>query len=129
MLAVDFLKLIKKHEECPECGNDKVGGEPSQGALIVEDEVFTRSCKCGWSVVVDRRIKHRATMTKKRGNKIVGGVYEVSIHGQGRKLLPLLELKERSGARRINQKAKIEGWLNSEEGRKWALEVVEEIVV
>lgn len=121
-------ELIKKYADCPECGNDKVGGVPSQGALIMEDEVFTRSCKCGWSVVVDRRIKHRGTLTKKRGNKLIGGVYEVSIHGKGHKLLPLLELKELTGVKRINQHAKIEEWLNSNEGRKWALEVPAESV-
>lgn len=119
----ESAELIKKYGTCPECGNDKVGGEPSQGALIVEDEVFTRSCKCGWKVVVDRRIKHIATLTKRRGGKLIGGCYEVKIHGKGHKLLPLLELKERTGVKRINQHAKIEEWLNSDVGRKWALEV------
>ncbi|HJF32800.1 MAG TPA: DUF3797 domain-containing protein [Sporosarcina psychrophila] len=128
MLMHESMELIKKYGGCPECGNDKVGGEPSQGALIIEDEVFTRSCKCGWKLVVDRRIKHQAMMTKKRGSKLVGGCYEVSIHGLGRKLLPLLELKEKAGVTRINQHAKIEDWLNSGEGRKWALEVPAESV-
>lgn len=118
--------LIRKYGDCPE--NDKVGGNPSQGALIIEDEVFTRSCKCGWKDVVDRRIKHHATMTKKRGSKLVGGCYEVSIHGLYRKLLPLLELKEKAGVTRINQHTKIEDWLNGDEGRKWALEVPAESV-
>lgn len=125
MLATEGMKLIKKYATCPECGNDKVGGQPSQGALIIiEDEVFTRKCKCGWSVTVDRRIKHVATMTKRRGSKLVGGVYEVRIHGQlGHKYLPLLELKEKSGVKRIDHNSKIEEWLNSKEGREWALEV------
>lgn len=61
-------------------------------------------------------------MTKKRGSKLVGGCYEV------RKLLPLLELKEKAGVSRINQHAKIEEWLNSDEGRKWSLEVPAESV-
>lgn len=124
MFMRDAMELTKKYASCPECGNDKVGGEPSQGALITEDEVFTRKCKCGWSVTVDRRIKHVATMTKRRGSKLVGGVYEVRIHGQrGHKYLPLLELKEKSGVKRIDHNSKIEEWLNSKEGREWALEV------
>lgn len=123
MLMNEVVELTKKYGACLECGNDKVGGEPSQGALHIGDEIFTRSCKCGWEIVVDRRIKHQATMTEKKGSKLVGGVYEVSIHGIGRKLLPLLELKELSGFKRINQHAFIEEWLNSDEGRKWALEV------
>jgi hypothetical protein len=119
----DSSELMKKYGICPECGNENVGGTPSQGSLIIEDEVFTRSCKCGWKVVIDRRIKHIATMTKKRGSKMVGGVYEVVIHGKGHKFLPLLELKERTGAKRINQHDIILNWLNSDVGRKWALEV------
>lgn len=114
-------ELMKKYNNCQECGSDKIGGNPSQGALIIEDEVFTRSCKCGWKIVIDRRIKHIATMTKKRGNKVIGGVYEVSIHGEGHKLLPLLQLKEKAGV----TDRKIVDWLNSREGRKWALEVEE----
>lgn len=124
----ESTELIKKYGVCQECGNDKVGGNPSQGALILEDEVFTRSCKCGWSVTVDRRIKHIGTMTKRRGGKLVGGIYEVSIHGQGHKFLPLLELKQRAGVSRINQHAKISEYLNSSTGRRWALEVEEEPV-
>ncbi|MEG0259438.1 MAG: DUF3797 domain-containing protein [Lysinibacillus sp.] len=124
MLAREAMELTKKYSTCPCCGNDKVGGEPSQGALIIEDEVFTRSCKCGWSVTVDRRIKHVATLTERRSGKLVGGVYEVLIHGQhSHKYLPLLELKEKSGVKRVDHNTKIEAWLNSVEGRKWALEV------
>lgn len=125
MNIVDAVELTKKYAVCLECGSDKTGGEPSEGAILIEDEVFTRSCKCGWSITVDRRIRHRGTLTKKRGGKLIGGVYEVSIHGKGRKYLPIVELKELSGAKRINQHEKIEGWLNSPEGRKWALEVRE----
>lgn len=114
----ESTELIKKYGVCPECGNEKVGGDPSQGTSIIENEIFTRSCKCGWSVTVDRRIKHVGTMTKKRGGKLVGGIYEVSIHGQGHKFLPLLELKQRSGVSRINQHQKINEYLNSPVGRK-----------
>lgn len=116
----DAMELTKKYSTCPECGNDKVGGNPSQGALVIDDEIFTRSCKCGWSVTVDQRIKHVATLTKRRSGKLVGGVYEVRIQGYGHKYLPLLELKEKSGVKRIDHNAKIEDWLNSPEGRKWA---------
>lgn len=124
MLLRDSALLMKKYGTCPECGNDKIGGEPSQGALIIEDEVFTRSCKCGWSVTVDKRIKHVATLTQRRSGKLIGGVFEVRIHGQhSHKYLPLLELKEKSGVKRVDHNAKMEDWLNSPEGRKWAIEV------
>lgn len=69
-------------------------------------------------------IEHIATLTKRRSGKLVGGVYEVKIDGQfSHKYLPLLELKEKSGVKRIDHNKKIEEWLNSTEGRKWALEV------
>lgn len=124
MFAREAMELTKKYAVCPECGNDKVGGEPTQGALIIENEVFTRSCKCGWSMTVDKRIKHVATMTQRKSGKLIGGVYEVRIHGQrSHKYLPLIELKEKSGVKRVDNNAKIEEWLNSSEGRKWALEV------
>lgn len=124
MHIYDSTELMKKYGDCPECGNIYVGN--GQGTLIIEDDVFTRSCKCGWEVTVDRRIKHKATMTKKKGSKLIGGVYEVAIYGHGRKLLPLLELKEKSGFKRINQHDFIEAWLNSPDGRKWAIDVPEE---
>lgn len=117
--------LMNKYGVCPECGNDKVGGKPSQGALIIEDEIFIRKCKCGWSVKVDRRIKHRGTLTKRKGTKLVGGVFEVLIYGQGRKYLPLLELKSKACVKRVDHTTKMENWLNTTEGRKWALEVTE----
>lgn len=124
MLLREAMELTKKYGKCQECGSDKVGGEPSEGSLSVLDEIFTRSCKCGWSITVDRRIKHCATMTKRKGGKLVGGVYEVSFHDcPFHKYLPLIELKERAGVKRIDQHKKIEEYLNSEEGRKWATEV------
>lgn len=116
-------ELMRKYSTCLECGSKDIGGEPSVGTLNISDEVFTRTCKCGWSVVEDHRIKHISTSAKKQGSKVVGGAYEVAIHGQAHKLLPLLVLKEKAGVKRINQHAKIDSWLNSVEGRKWALAV------
>lgn len=118
----EVAALTKKYNSCPECGSDKVGGVPSQGTLIIKDEVFIRSCKCGWHVVVDRRIKCCAYATYKTKGKTFG-VYEVSIHGHGHKYLPLNELKKLSGAKRVNHTSKIEDWLNTTEGRNWALKV------
>lgn len=123
MNIVDSLVLIKKYSSCQECGSEMLGGTPSEGALIVEEETFTRSCKCGWSVVVDRRIKHIGTYTERKGSKLVGLAYEVSIYQHGHKLLPLLTLKEKTGVKRIDQHEKIEAWLNSKEGREWAMTV------
>lgn len=118
----DSMELMKKYSTCPKCGNDKIGN--GQGTLIIEDNVFERSCNCGWKVIEDRRIKCVAYATKKIKGK-TSGIYEVAIYGQGHKYLPLNELKELSGVRQVSQTKKIESWLNTNEGRKWALTVKE----
>lgn len=125
----ETTELMKKYSTCPECGNDRIGGTPSKGSLIIEEEIFKRGCSCGWEVTVDRRIKHVATLTKKKGGKMISGIYEVKIHGQlNHKLLPLIELKKRAGVKRIDQHQKILEYLNGPEGRKWAIEVKNEVV-
>lgn len=53
MNALKTLELIKKYSDCPLCGNDKVGN--GAGKLIVEDDRFYRSCKCGWEVETDAK--------------------------------------------------------------------------
>jgi hypothetical protein len=42
------VELMGKYAVCPECGNDKIGG--GAGTLVIEDNTFERTCKCGWSV-------------------------------------------------------------------------------
>lgn len=116
------MELTKKYANCQQCGNDRVGGEPSEGALIIEDDVFTRSCKCGWSVTVDCRIKVCAVATKKFKG-VTSGIVEIKFHDRiSRKYVDMNELKVLSGAKRSNQTKLMEEWLNTTDGRKWALE-------
>lgn len=120
MNAIDSLELIKKYANCPNCGNVKIGN--GEGTLEINDEVFTRTCKCGYSVTEDKRIKVIATATKRAGRK-TEAIVEVKIDNHIRhKFLPGSKLKELSGAKRMNQYKKMEGWLNTKEGRKWANE-------
>lgn len=120
MLINDSLELMKKYSKCKGCGNEKVGN--GEGTLNIEDDIFTRTCKCGWSIKVDKRIKIHASSTKRIGRK-TEGIYEVTIDGTKKhKYLPANELKELAGLRRINMFTKAEEWLNTEEGRKWAIE-------
>lgn len=51
MNAIESIKLMRKYNQCPNCGNDKVGG--GEGTVNIEGEVFRRTCKCGWSVTVE----------------------------------------------------------------------------
>lgn len=119
MNVVDSMELIKKYANCPECGSDKIGN--GEGSLIIEENIFKRGCKCGYSITVDKRIKVIASATKTIGRKREG-IYEVRIDGkQKHKYLPANELKDLAGAKRINQFNKIEDYLNTPEGREWAL--------
>lgn len=51
MNAIESINLMRKYNQCTNCGNDKVGG--GEGTVNIEGEVFRRSCKCGWSVIVE----------------------------------------------------------------------------
>lgn len=55
MEAFKVVKLINKYGNCPVCDNDKVGN--GEGTLIVEDNVFTRTCKCGFKIIVNEEGK------------------------------------------------------------------------
>lgn len=51
MNAYKLLEIMPKYEKCPNCGSTTIGN--GQGGIIVEDETFTRTCKCGWKITVD----------------------------------------------------------------------------
>lgn len=51
MNAVKTLELIRKYNACPVCGSENVGN--GAGRLVVEEDSFYRSCKCGWEVETD----------------------------------------------------------------------------
>lgn len=102
-------ELMKKYGTCPECGNGNVGGTPTEGSLNIGDGMFQRRCKCGWEVTVDHRIR-----VLRAHNRLT----LLAIHGQSNKLVSSTELKNQCGftsASRINE------WLNTVEGRAWAL--------
>lgn len=50
MKLMTASKLARQYAECPECGSTLVGN--GHGKLIIEDDTFYRSCKCGWEVTV-----------------------------------------------------------------------------
>lgn len=55
MNARTMLLFSKELSDCPSCGNEFVGTSREgvwQGKLIVEDEEFTRGCKCGYEITV-----------------------------------------------------------------------------
>lgn len=44
------LELMAKYTTCPECGNGYIAN--GEGKLIIEDDMFYRSCKCGWEIKI-----------------------------------------------------------------------------
>lgn len=50
MNAYKLLEIMPKYEKCPNCGSTTIGN--GQGGIIVEDETFTRTCKCGFKITV-----------------------------------------------------------------------------
>lgn len=120
MKIVDSMKLVKKYSACKKCGNRVIGN--GEGTITFDEDYIQRTCKCGWSVTIDKRIKVIASVTKSIGRK-TEGIYEVTIDGESKhKHLPANELKELSRVKHINQLRKVEVWLNTTEGRKWAIE-------
>lgn len=44
-------ELMEKYATCQECGSDFIGN--GAGTLTVEDNIFRRSCECGWKIEVE----------------------------------------------------------------------------
>lgn len=45
------MELLNKYGTCPDCGSTTIGS--AQGAIIIEEETFTRKCSCGFKATVD----------------------------------------------------------------------------
>jgi hypothetical protein len=52
MNLMKSLQLMQQYSNCPKCGNGNVGN--GEGKLIVENDYFYRSCKCGWKIKTDK---------------------------------------------------------------------------
>lgn len=74
-----LTKVMNKYIECPICGHDKLG--KNNGALIVEDNTFERSCRCGFRIVINDKEEtllyhyesNGNTYCGKCGSKVEGG--------------------------------------------------------
>ena len=75
-------KILNKYVKCPMCGHDKLGN--GHGALIIEDEVLERSCRCGFiirinkdeEVILHRYESNENTYCGKCNSKVEGGYCE-----------------------------------------------------
>jgi hypothetical protein len=50
MKLIKSIGLLKKYSVCPECGNEHIGN--GEGTLEIEENLFRRTCKCGWIVEI-----------------------------------------------------------------------------
>lgn len=46
----ESLKIMDKYSSCPKCGNEYITN--GQGGIIVDENSFTRWCKCGYKIVI-----------------------------------------------------------------------------
>lgn len=51
MIINHFMQVSKLTNDCPSCGSDKLGN--GQGALIVDENIYKRTCKCGFNFEYD----------------------------------------------------------------------------
>lgn len=51
MNSFKLIPIMEKFNNCPKCGNDKIGD--GEGKLIAEDDIFIRGCKCGFEVILN----------------------------------------------------------------------------
>lgn len=53
----DYLRIAPFINDCPNCNNGNVGTDDAtgefHGALNVDDNLFTRKCRCGFEVTID----------------------------------------------------------------------------
>ena len=50
MNAIRTVQLLGEYAECRNCGSDKLGD--GEGTLNIDENTFTRTCKCGWEVEI-----------------------------------------------------------------------------
>lgn len=55
MNAFKVLQIMKKYNNCPKCGSDQIGN--GEGKIAVENDTFTRGCKCGFEITLDENEK------------------------------------------------------------------------
>lgn len=55
MEITKLMPIMKKYEKCPNCGSTTVGN--GKGGIIIEDDTYTRTCKCGFKITVDENDK------------------------------------------------------------------------
>lgn len=52
MNSLEFVELVRKYSKCQNCGSEHIGN--GEGTLVVTDDTFIRTCKCGWKIKIKK---------------------------------------------------------------------------
>lgn len=58
MNAMDYLRIAPYINDCPACGEPNVGTDENgvqKGTYNVDDNLFTRTCHCGFAITIDSK--------------------------------------------------------------------------
>ncbi|MCY7500218.1 DUF3797 domain-containing protein [Bacillus pumilus] len=72
MNALDFLKVSKLINDCPNCSNHLIGN--GEGTLEVEEDSFKRTCKCGFSIELNTQDGFNKKKIKLEIDKVLSGL-------------------------------------------------------
>jgi hypothetical protein len=110
---------MRKYSNCKECGNDKIGD--GEGTLTIEDNIFKRSCKCGWSIEVDEN-DNRLLNLKVKASATIGPRKIYELHEKDGRFFGYVsvnELQKMGYVKRIDHCKKAEEFFNTPEGLAW----------
>lgn len=116
MNVIDTLELMKKYSTCEQCGSDKLGD--GEGTLEIDDNVFKRTCKCGWGVDKSKKIKIIASASMGKLQIFECREYE-GTKAVDSKYINVALLKDKGIIKTINQTKKAEEFLNTKEGMQF----------
>ena len=74
MNSMDFLRIAPFINDCPACGEPNVGTDENgfqKGTYIMDDNLFTRTCHCGFGITIDPKNGTSRHILKKTVDKAV----------------------------------------------------------
>ncbi|AYB41029.1 DUF3797 domain-containing protein [Brevibacillus laterosporus] len=119
MNALKSVQLMSKYSNCKECGSDKI--DNGEGTLIVDNNIFKRSCKCGWSIEVDEN-DNKLLNLKISAWATVGPRKIYELHDKNDRFFGYVsvnELQKMGYVKRIDHSKKAEEFFNTPEGLDW----------
>lgn len=96
MLINDYLRIAELTNDCPNCGYGNVGTNQEtgehHGSLEVNDNLFTRKCRCGFEITIDANNGTSRSKLKKQIGAAVEKFNNKKIHLETIELGLLMEI-------------------------------------